>query len=519
MQIAARRIVGNRVGISGHRERHRPESLVNGVPYNPNVFELLIAVAVLLVLTLGLVVFLLFRLSRLERPDWFRPVQEAQEASLQTALQSAFDRRRTEHAETDERQRRELRETLGQLSGQQTGQLGEFAQRLDALSESTQKRADVQREQIDQRIHRMGQGQSAELQRFAEKLEALAEANRQQSKVLNDAIQKSLDTIRVGNEKKLDQMRQTVDEKLHGTLEKRLGESFKLVSERLEKVQHGLGEMQELAKGVGDLKRVMTNVKTRGTWGEYQLGNLLEQVLTAGQYEANVAVNPASNDRVEFAIKLPGGGGDDLLGDDCAVWLPIDAKFPQEDYLRLQEAADAADAEGVLAARNALVKRVASFAADISGKYVAPPHTTNFALLFLPTEGLYAELARVPGLIERLQSDHRVTLAGPSTLLAQLNALQMGFRTLAIQERSSEVWEVLGKVKTEFGKFGDAMGGVKKKLQEAQSKIESVEVRTRAMTRQLKTVEAAPEGLVDSDADGLTPQLKVTGSLEPRVRD
>jgi DNA recombination protein RmuC len=286
---------------------------------------------------------------------------------------------------------------------------------------------------------------------------------------------------------RLEEMRKTVDEKLHATLEQRLGESFKLVSDRLEKVHQGLGEMQQLAIGVGDLKRVLTNVKTRGTWGEVQLEMLLEQVLTPDQYAKNVETVPGTGERVEFAIRLPGqdDGG-------RPVWLPVDAKFPKEQYERLAEAAELADSEGVATAGRELERAIRIEAKTISEKYLSPPLTTDFAILFLPTEGLYAEVMRRPGLADELQRVCRVSIAGPSTLSALLNSLQMGFRTLALEKRSSEVWQVLGAVKTEFGKFGDVLAATKTTLERAAKNIEQAETRTRQMTRKLKSVEALP---------------------------
>jgi len=282
-------------------------------------------------------------------------------------------------------------------------------------------------------------------------------------------------------------MRATVDEKLHATLEQRLGDSFRQVSERLEQVHRGFGEMQTLASGVGDLRKVLTNIKTRGGWGEVQLGNLLEQVLTPDQFARNVAPKPNSGERVEYAVKLPGP-----TGDGTPLWLPIDAKFPQEDYQRLVEAQERCDAPAVEEASNALVRVVKEEAKKIAEKYVSPPHTTDFAILFLPTEGLYAELIRRPGLCERIQQDHRVMLAGPTTLAALLTALQMGFQTLAIGKRSSEVWKVLGAVKTEFGKFGVALDKVHEKLQQATNIVDSAKVRSRVMQRRLAGAEALP---------------------------
>jgi DNA recombination protein RmuC len=302
---------------------------------------------------------------------------------------------------------------------------------------------------------------------------------------LGQVVEQRLAKLQEDNGAKLEQMRQTVDEKLQGTLEKRLGESFRLVSERLELVHKGLGEMQSLALGVGDLKKVLTNVKTRGIWGEVQLGNLLEQMLTPDQYAANVACRPGSADRVEYVVRLPGRGE----GDE-EVWLPIDAKFPREDYERLLEAADRADAEAVELAGKALEARVRLFAKEVAQKYIHPPQTTDFAILFLPTEGLYAELLRRPGVAEQMQREYRINLCGPTTLGALLNSLQMGFRSLAIQKRSSEVWQVLGAVKTEFGKYGEVLEKVQKKLVEASNQIEDISVRKRAIDRKLRSVDA-----------------------------
>src|SRR5215831_16138817 len=305
---------------------------------------------------------------------------------------------------------------------------------------------------------------------------------------LRTAVEQRLAEIAAGNEKKLEEMRVTVDEKLHATLEQRLGESFKLVSERLEQVHKGLGEMQSLAIGVGDLKRVLTNVKTRGTWGEVQLGSLLEQVLAAEQYERNVATIPGSREYVEFAIKFPGR---DESG--APLWLPLDAKFPLEDYQRLQDAQERADQAAIEEAGRALELRLRAEARTMREKYISPPHTTDFGLLYLPTEGLYAEVLRRPGLVEALQRDHRVTVAGPTTLLAMLNSLQMGFRTLAIEQRSSEVWALLGAVKNEFEKFGQVLAKTRQQLQTVTNTIVEAETRTRQMERKLRQVEALPE--------------------------
>ena len=326
---------------------------------------------------------------------------------------------------------------------------------------------------------------------------------------MRQAVEDKLTAIQTDNGQRLEQMRATVDEKLHATLEQRLGESFKQVADRLEQVHKGLGEMQSLARDVGSLNRVLTNVKTRGIFGEVQLAGLLEQVLTPEQYATNVATVPGSAERVEFAIRLPG-----QRSDGAPLWLPIDAKFPREDYERLLDAQERADPVAAEAAAKAIENRLRLEARTIRDKYVAPPHTTDFAILFVPTEGLYAEALRRPGLMEALQREYKVMLAGPTTLLATLNSLQMGFRTLALEKRSAEVWEVLGAVKTEFAKFGDVLARTKKKLVEASNTIVQAEVRTRAMERQLRTVEALP---IDRSNDLLgAPAIDVDSDNEER---
>jgi len=329
---------------------------------------------------------------------------------------------------------------------------------------------------------------SASIKAFSEQLSKLTASNEQRMDKMRATVEQRLKTLQEDNAKKLEQMRLTVDEKLQKTLETRLGESFKLVSDRLEKVHKGLGEMQALASGVGDLKRVLTNVKTRGTWGEIQLGNLLEQVLTPEQFESNVQVKKGSNERVEYAIKLPGQGD----AADEVVWLPIDAKFPQEDYQRLLDAQENSDSVAAETAAKQLENRIKSSARDIRDKYINPPSTTDFAIMFLPTEGLYAEVLRRPGLASGLQLDCRVTIAGPMTLAAILNSLQMGFKTLAIQKRSSEVWKVLGAVKAEFGKFGGILDKVHKQLGTARTTIETATRKTKTIERKLGKVQELP---------------------------
>ena len=375
----------------------------------------------------------------------------------------AHERRHAETLAQMERLERELRDELGRQAQASRADLVGFQQTLLA--------------------------QAAESARtLNEQLAQLSLRNEQRLGDVRMAVQEQLKALQEGNELKLEQMRATVDEKLHATLEQRLGQSFQQVAERLEQVHKGLGEMQGLARDVGSLNRVLTNVKTRGIYGEVQLAGLLEQVFTPQQYAANVETVPGSGARVEFAIRLPGRGDE-----ATALWLPIDAKFPREDYERLLEAQDRADPQAAEASARAIEVRLKAEARTIREKYVAAPHTTDFAILFLPTEGLYAEALRRPGLAEVLQREHRVTLAGPSTLLATLSSLQMGFRTLALEKRSAEVWQVLGAVKTEFGKFGEVLAKTRKKLSEATSTIDLAEVRTRAMARQLRGVESLPE--------------------------
>jgi DNA recombination protein RmuC len=324
---------------------------------------------------------------------------------------------------------------------------------------------------------------------------------------LQDRIQERLERISSLNEVKLEEMRRTVDERLQATLEQRLGESFRLVGERLEQVQRGLGEMQALAQDVGGLKRALTNVKSRGVLGEAQLGALLEQYLASGQYSANVKVKPRSQEIVEFAVKLPG------VQEGETVWLPIDAKFPIEDFLRLGEAYEEGDRAAVEQAGKALEQRVLAQGREIRDRYIAPPHTTDFALLFLPFEGLYAEVLRRPGLLERLQRECRVTIVGPTTLTAFLNSLQVGFRTLAITKRSSEVWKLLGGVKAEFGKFGEALQALDRKLDEAKSRLGNVTERTRILGEKLTRVESEP-AQDSSECLSEVPKIEFSPSIE-----
>ena len=375
----------------------------------------------------------------------------------------------------DARAERALRDELGRARQESAAAARELREELlnglDTLADSLQSR-------LTDLITVQGQ----RLDGFAVGLTRLTNTTQQGMDRARNGVDRQLTALRTENAASLEQMRATVDEKLQATLEARLGESFKLVSERLEAVHKGLGEMQSLASGVGDLKRVLTNVKTRGTWGEVQLGNLLEQMLTPDQYAANVAVNPESMDRVEYALKLPGHG-------TAPLWLPIDAKFPQEDYQRLIEATDP---ETVARWSAALEARLYHEARKVRAKYVVAPHTTDFAVLFLPTEGLFAEALRRPGLCDGILREHRIVLAGPTTLSALLSSLQMGFRTLAMEKRSSEVWQVLGAVRNEFGKFGDVLSKVQKKLAEATHTVDQAAVRSRAVERTLRSVDQMP---------------------------
>jgi DNA recombination protein RmuC len=437
------------------------------------------------------------------------------------ALREEFDRSRTESQATAKELRGELSESVTrmgqQLSGQvtqiatvQNNQIDAFSRQLVELTTANERRLQELRETVDKKLGeakedaRLGREESAgTLRRFSESLNqqlaVVQESNDKRLTEMRQMVEARLEAIQKDNGEKLEKMRQTVDEKLHATLEQRLGEAFKTVSDQLDKVHTGLGEMQSLAAGVGDLKRVLTNVKTRGTWGEVQLETLLDQILTREQYGKNVETRPGSGERVEIAIRLPGRQG------EGQVWLPIDSKFPVEDYDRLLAAQDAGDVAGMDTASKAIETRLKLEAKSIRDKYIESPHTTDFALLFLPTEGLYAEALRRPGLSDLLQREFRVTIAGPTTLTALLNSLQMGFRTLAIEKRSSEVWQVLGAVKSEFGKFGDVLAKTKEQLQRAADTIDKAEVRTRQISRKLKDVEAMPEaqaqGLLGAGAD------------------
>lgn len=451
----------------------------------------------LLVMLAALNFFLLLWIG-LRRPDpgALLSVERAR-AEMMAAVQGSGERLEREL-------RREISETA--RAGRQ-----ELTQNLAAFQHAlVQQGAEATRTQNTQ-IDAFGQ-QLAVLQKTLSdtltlQLQSLSESNARRMGEVRQTMEAQLSQLQATNSIKLDEMRATVDEKLQNTLQARLGESFKQVAERLEQVHKGLGEMQTLAQGVGDLKHLLTNVKTRGIFGEAQLASLLEQVFVADQYAAQVVTRPGSKNVVDFAIKLPGKSehGEPL-------WLPIDAKFPNEDYERLLDAQGRADVLGAEAAGKALEVRIRLEARSIAEKYVEPPYTTDFAILFLPTEGLYAEVLRRPGLMQALQRDHRITLAGPTTLLAMLSSLQMGFRTLALEKRSSEVWQVLGAVKTEFGKFGDVLAKVKSQTETVLKTLDGAETRSRAMGRALKRVEALPE----VQAQNLIPMDKdFDGDAEP----
>nr|WP_315466807.1 DNA recombination protein RmuC [uncultured Undibacterium sp.] len=469
------------------------------------------------ILTLAISVVVLLQVLILVRKQVGN--QEAQWLALQSQLQQTL----TQQQQAQERTERVLREQVQStaqamrqdlganftqfqqtLSAQltsvatlQNNQIDAFSQQLVKLNESNAQQLEQMRQALILQGQSAREEQALSLKRFADTLNqtlsSMTESNAQRMLEIRSTLEQKIQQLQADNASKLEEMRKTVDEKLHATLEQRLGESFKQVSERLEKVHQGLGEMQQLAIGVGDLKRVLTNVKTRGTWGEVQLEMVLEQMLTPDQYAKNVETIPNSGERVEFAIKLPG-----KEDDRAPVWMPIDAKFPKEQYERLLDAAERADAEGVAQAGKELERVIRNEAKTIAEKYLSPPLTTDFAILFLPTEGLYAEVMRRPGLADELQRTHRVSISGPSTLSALLNSLQMGFRTLILEKRSSEVWQVLGAVKTEFSKFGDVLAATKNALVKAADNIDKAEVRTRQMTRKLKLVEALPTDAAQS---------------------
>ena len=421
----------------------------------------------LIFIVLLFIVLLVFLLALIKRKsdDGFKKIAADIDAlgniynNIERMVKDEIARNREESSANAKQAREELSGTLKDSS--------------DSLLKRMTENAGMQKDQLDS---------------FSRLLGDMTKINEEKFDTMRATIDSRLRELQEDNSKKLEQMRAVVDEKLQLTLETRIGESFKQVSERLEQVYKGLGEMRSLAAGVGDLKKVLTNVKTRGTWGEIQLGNILEQILTRDQYEVNVATKKNSDDRVEFAVKLPGKGVDK----EQIVWMPIDSKFPQEDYQRLLDAQEAADKELAERSIKNLEMRIKAEAKEIKEKYLDPPNTTDFGIMFLPVEGLYAEVLRRPGLSDFLQREYRITVTGPTTLAALLNSLQMGFRTLAVEKRSSEVWELLARVKTEFGKFGDMLAKTKKKLQEAANNIDRAEIRTRVIEGKLKKVQELP---------------------------
>ncbi|MBW2434453.1 MAG: DNA recombination protein RmuC [Deltaproteobacteria bacterium] len=418
---------------------------------------LVIVVALILIVALILLIVLVRR-REIKAQDFFANLEKQQEHS-ERMVRDEFARNRQEAAGSARQAREEIGSALKFASDSQLKQLREIA--------------GMQKDQLDS---------------FSRQLLEMTGLNEKKFEAMRNVIETQLRTLQEDNSRKLEQMRAVVDEKLQSTLERRLADSFKQVSERLEQVYKGLGEMRSLATGVGDLKKVLTNVKTRGTWGEIRLSHILEQILAPDQYAVNVTTKKSSNERVEFAIKLPGPDSHP----EKVVWLPIDSKFPQEDYQRLLDAQEAADKTLAEKSIKNLEMRVRTEARAIREKYIDPPQTTDFGIMFLPVEGLYAEVLRCPGLCDSLQREYRIVVTGPTTLAALLNSLQMGFRTLAIEKRSSEVWELLGAVKTQFGKFGEVLAKTKKKLQEASNTIDQAEVRTRVITRKLIKVQELP---------------------------
>lgn len=428
-----------------------------------------------------------------------------EQAQAMAAFQDAITRQGAETVRTQNAQIDALAAQLTQLRGTLGDTLVEQLQKLAlTMTQQAQEATRTQNTQIDAFAQQLAHLRGSLSETLTQQLHQLSESNTRRMQEVRATLEQQLGQLQAANSTKLDEMRQTVDEKLHATLEQRLGESFKQVAERLEQVHKGLGEMQTLAQGVGDLKHLLANVKTRGGFGEAQLGQLLEQVFAPDQYAAQVSTRPGSRERVDFAVRLPGRSDD-----GTPLWLPIDAKFPTEDYERLLDAQQRADAPAAETAGKALEQRIRTEARSMADKYIEPPHTTDFAILFLPSEGLYAEVLRRPGLMDALQREHRITLAGPTTLLAMLGSLQMGFRTLALEKRSSEVWQVLGAVKTEFGKFGDVLARIRTQTQTVLNTLDQARTRTNVMNRALKNVEALPESQAQAvlpgqieDADG-----------------
>ncbi len=446
----------------------------------------LVALALLLGLGLLVGIAVLVQVGRLLARD--RDAQ-AQQAAQQGAQRSALEQMRSDVLQANERTERELRADISESARGARQELAQsFAGFQQALLRQAGEATRTQNAQIDAFATQLALMQKTVSDTLHRQLSDLSEANARRLSEMRATLEAQLAQLQQSNSDKLEQMRVTVDEKLQSTLQARLGESFKQVADRLDQVHRGLGEMQTLAGSVGDLKHLLTNVKTRGMFGEAQLGALLEQVFAPEQYAAQIATRAGSREVVDFAVRLPGRGDADSV-----VWLPIDAKFPSEDYERLLDAQQRAHADDAALAARALEQRIRLEARSIAEKYLEPPQTTDFAILFLPSEGLYAEVLRRPGLMESLQRDHRVTLAGPTTLLAMLNALQMGFRTLALEKRASEVWQVLGAVKNEFGKFGDVLAKLRTQTQTVMNTLDAAQTRSNVMQRHLRQVEALPD--------------------------
>jgi DNA recombination protein RmuC len=451
-------------------------------------------ILILLVLEALLFLILFFRRNRGRQDPVLEKFAEYEKRldKNELSLKDEFGRNREEIGRSARDSREELNTVFVNFTGLLEGKLRAILESVDNSAKTSREELAASLKSFEERFAGSVRGFN-ELQRekFGElvtRQDALARNTHEIFDKIRESIEKKLSDIQTDNSAKLEKMRETVDEKLHRTLETRLGESFQIVSERLELVQKGLGEMQSLATGVGDLKKVLSNVKTRGVLGEYQLGALLEQLLSSSQYGQNVKTKAGSNDMVEFAVKIPSKEESSRI-----IWLPIDAKFPSEDYERLIAAYDAGNAEDIDRYKRDLEKRIRSFARDIKTKYVDPPNTTDFAIMFLPFESLYAEVLRIPNLFESLQREFKITITGPTTISAFLSSLQMGFRSLAVEKRTSEIWELLGAVRTEFGKFGDVLQKTKEKLDSASREIDRAGTRSRAIERKLREVQTIPE--------------------------
>jgi DNA recombination protein RmuC len=444
-------------------------------------FDLIVELAVLIIVVVQTILFVVFILKNRQDSQGhiLRNFVEYEKKldKNESSMREEFVRNREEINKSAKDSREELSKSLNVFTELVDKKIQSLAELLNSSSKHN-------RDELSNSLKLFEE-------KFSSKIESLTKETTTGLEKNRETVEKKLTDIQKENSEKLEKMRETVDEKLHKTLETRLGESFKLVSERLELVQKGLGEMQNLATGVGDLKKVLSNVKTKGVLGEYQLGAILEQVLAPGQYEQNVSTKEGSRENVEFAIKIP--SKDDT---NKAIWLPVDSKFPTVDYEKLMDAYEHGDVELLEKSKKELEAKIKSFAKDIHTKYVDPPNTTDFAIMFLPFEGLYAEVLRIPGLFEYIQKTYKITIAGPTTISAFLNSLQMGFRTLAVKKQTNEIWKVLGDVRSEFGKFGDVLDAAKYKLEQASKELEKTGTRTRQIERKLERLEefdALPE--------------------------